>query len=221
MTWLQTLVESAPSFRLGLLELLRLLPDHRDKIARSTSSDSERDANPPEGVSRDDWLLSTSVAHTLVDLARSGDDDGWDLDLKTVVQQVQQAEEEYLGASADDLVAFVQTLVPRSLEDLAVAARDGFLPVVESVKWSLDLRVAGDDTTGRVLAPLVVCRVRFDEAVGGSRAVTFQVPLRLLRQVTDEVQAIESSLSWARSTVPEEVAPASVWLAPMTGETDA
>lgn len=85
--------------------------------------------------------------------------------------------------------------------------RDGFLPILRSTKFALDLRVAESGTAASLL-PLVTARLGFDEPVGNNEALVFQVPTSSLEEIASELLALaervrELPATLERASIPE------------------
>jgi hypothetical protein len=205
MALMRTIMATTPAFDLAVRRMLTLLPEYAESLKGSPVPSSEDAPDPPAGVGHDDWLLALSALRAISTFAVY-DDVSWVEDLRSVA-----AEDDVSAEAVDAVVRIVTSETKDALRDSAIRARDRLLPLLLRFRGSLDLRVAGNTELGHLVVPTVICRLEFDEEVGGGDGLAFQIPFRVLEKLTVELEALWEDLRWAQSIVPAEHAPSWVW----------
>lgn len=135
---------------------------------------------------------------------------------------------EGLPAISDDDFQKLESLLtfdPTSVERVEVShLRDRFLPILESQRATVDLRLLHLDEGAR-LAPVVTMRMTFDEALSqGAESVVFQVPIEMLASIEQTIREVRQDFKLLPSLVlPSSVPDWAITEGPSTspgGETD-
>lgn len=91
---------------------------------------------------------------------------------------------------------FREALAPNALANERVdgtGQRDALLPVLRQGVVAIDLRFV-DLESGRKLVPVVTTRLEFDADVNGSTGAVFQIPVRALPALREQIQEAEEAI---------------------------
>jgi hypothetical protein len=115
---------------------------------------------------------------------------------------VEQTPTEFEGVFLEEALPQLESLLGAPEVErarLKESAQHAILPSLESVEFTIDLRIANDEGSALGLVPVVMVRMHFDEpAAAGLRAMWFQIPDHALAQLRTGLAELESSLDAVR-----------------------
>lgn len=107
-----------------------------------------------------------------------------DPDLQSKLAVLRDDLEQLMSLSPDDRWALA-----------ASRAEYVILPNLESISGVVDLRVVrASEEDGLTAAPVVVLRLNFDEPIGGSSAIAFQVAPSAMRNLSEVIDSVQEEL---------------------------
>jgi len=152
-------------------------------------------------LSNDDWLKVRAVLRVLQNIR---EDEG----LASLLADIREAPD--LRRDVDLAALKVETLLKVSPEteqrNMIRRAQYAALPVLENLSIEVDFRaVKGIDGGGPTLVPVFVFRLHFDEPVGGSEAIAFQVPEKITDVVLRRLQRAKDLRASVMQELPSEL----------------
>jgi hypothetical protein len=134
----------------------------------------------------------------------------WDIASKEgITEVIDELMDAFPGLSRSFLEGLLQT-DPRMTERVrGIRTRDGFLPLLTESHLSLDVRII--EPTGTTdaawMVPVVTARLEFDEDVGASSVVVFQLPLPDIDELIDALSLMKQRISRIESTIESATVP--------------
>ncbi len=183
-------------FRSAVRGLLLLSDDVLDQVAQIAAMGPAAGSKAAleQGVDSDDEVHAIAVLSFLLQQQQRQSIDTESL-ISELEERVAESGEEFsdvdFGARKDRLAAILKNPEYVRKQQYNVVQHQIF-PTLQRVAGAIDLRVDERGDEGPRVVPVVILRLEFDEAVNGSRAISFQLSDESVALLENELEELKS-----------------------------
>ncbi|PPH11640.1 hypothetical protein C5C71_06450 [Rathayibacter sp. AY1C1] len=181
-----------PSFRDSLSDVIQRAVEMQAVLRLSLTSDIPLPDDSTD-LDDDDWKRAVAAYRLLWEIAHREGREEVLADIKTGFPTLDPT-----------VLVVIEELLAESPGAAArirgIRKRDRFLPILNNVDMSLDLRFIEFASPGTV-APVITARLEFDESVGGAEAISVQIPISQLDALIKQSQQLQGQLASLRDAV--------------------